>query len=278
VSSRTVPAFAGDATGVKCACADLWSHPLAQLLAGPTLRPGGRELTRQLLGTLGLRAGARALDVGSGTGASLAELREQRLRAFGIDYSRDLAAQAAEQSPVTVGDAELLPFAAASFDAVLAECVLSALPDKHAALQEIHRVLTRHGSLVLTDMTVDGRLPEPLDSVASWVACVGGACSTEGYRSLLREHGFAIDVHEDASAALVSLVDQAARRFAMLQGAMGVGLVEEAWSRFGGQLDGVGLSLSAGGLSELAGTLFAQVRAAIDGRELGYLAITARVV
>jgi arsenite methyltransferase len=269
-----VPAFVGDTSGLKCACADLWSHPFAQLLAGPTLRPGGRELTRRLLGTLGLPAGARVLDVGSGTGASLHEIEEHQWCAFGVDYSRGLAVQAADHAPVAVGDAELLPFAPGSFAAVLVECVMSALPDKHAALGEIRRVLTGGGALVLTDVTVEGRLPEPLHSLASWVACVGGACSTDGYDALLDAHDFTINVQEDAAPALATLVDQTERRFALLQGAMGVGLVDDAWTRFGAAFEPLHPSFLEA-LPELAASLFAQIREAMARGELGYVAITA---
>lgn len=260
---------------IKCTCADLWSHPIAQLLAGPALRPGGRELTRTVLARTGLEPGARVLDVGSGTGATLAELGAHGFAGYGVDYSRVLAAQAVEVRPAVVGDAEALPYRDGAFGAVLAECVLSAVPDKDAALEEARRVLATDGSVILADMVVEAKLPEPLQSVAAWAACVGGALSGDGYEALLRAHGFVPSYRDDASGALSALVDQAERRLAMLRGAIGVGLLEHAEALVGPDLERLGVPTSADGLAALSEVLFAQVRAAVAQRQLGYVAFVA---
>ena len=263
---------------MKCACADLWAHPVAQLLAGPTLRPGGRELTGRVLDHVGLPPGAHVLDLGSGNGATLSELASRRLAAFGVDYSAALAAQAGEIGPVAVGDAEVLPYRAGAFEAVLAECVFSALPDKHAALGEARRVLAAGGSIGLTDVVVNAEFPEPLQSLAAWAACVGGALSGDSYEALLRAHGFAPSLREDASAALAALVSQAERRLAMLRGAMGVGVLDDVGALFGADLDRLGLPTSPLELAGLADVVFAQAREAIERGELGYVALVATLV
>jgi len=260
---------------LKCGCADLWSHPMAQLLAGPALRPGGRALTKQLLAGLALRSGARALDIGSGTGATLAELTDGGLRAFGVDYSAVLAAQATDTGPVAVGDAESLPYAGSAFDAVFIECVLSAVPDKPAALRECRRVLGAGGRLVVTDMTVRGEFPEPLQTLAAWAACVGGACATDTYLTLLRDAGFVVELTMDVTQGLRDLVDQAERRLAMLRGALGVGLLDQAEALVSSELARYGLPVAADGLAALADVLFAQVRGAIDNGDLGYASFVA---
>jgi ubiquinone/menaquinone biosynthesis C-methylase UbiE len=259
---------------LKCACADLWSHPMAQLLAGPALRPGGRALTRSMIGCLALAPDARALDIGSGTGVTLAELTDAGARAFGVDYSGSLAAQAAEASPVAVGDAESLPYLSGTFDAVFVECVLSAVPDKPAALRECRRVLASGGRLVVTDMTVRGEFPEPLQSLAAWAACVGGASSTETYVAMLCEAGFVVESTADATSGLRELVDQAERRLAMLRGALGVGLLEQAGALVG-ELARYGIPVAPDELEALADVLFAQVRGAIDAGDLGYASFVA---
>jgi arsenite methyltransferase len=260
---------------LKCACADLWSHPMAQLLAGPALRPGGRTLTRELLAGLALAQGLRALDIGSGTGATLAELVDGGVRAFGVDYSAVLAAQATDAGPVAVGDAESLPYATGAFDAVFIECVLSAVPDKPAALRECRRVLGAGGRLVVTDMTVRGEFPEPLRTLAAWAACVGGACETDTYVALLRDAGFVVDRTMDVTQGLRDLVDQAERRLAMLRGALGVGLLDQAEALVSSELARYGLPVAADGLAALANVLFDQVRGAIDDGDLGYASFVA---
>ena len=255
---------------LKCACADLWSHPMAQLLAGPALRPGGRTLTRDLLATLALSPGARALDIGSGTGATLSELADVGARPFGVDYSVALAVQALETGPVAVGDAEVLPYRAGAFDAVFIECVLSAVPDKVAALRECRRVLAPGGRLVVTDMTASGEFPDPLRTLAAWAACVGGACATDTYVTLLQDAGFTVEHTTNATQGLRDLVDQAERRLAMMRGALGVGLLEQAEALVSSELGRFGLPVAADGLAALADVLFTQVRGAIDDGDLGY--------
>jgi SAM-dependent methyltransferase len=232
-------------------------------------------LTASILDRLGLHPGARVLDIGSGTGATLEELRSRGLAAIGIDYSPSLASQAADAAPVVVGDGEALPYADRSFDAVFAECVLSAIPDKHACLTQVRRVVTTGGWFVLTDMVVHGRLPDPLQSVAAWAACIGGARSAAEYEALLVEHGLTPVRRQEASAQLTALVAQAQRRFAMIQGALGVGLLRDADALFGPELARLGVAVSDDGLAQLAEVLFAQVRAAITRGELGYVAIVA---
>jgi len=219
---------------------------------------------------LALAPDARALDVGSGTGATLAELTDAGVRAFGVDYSTSLAAQAADASPVAVGDAESLPYLSGAFDAVFVECVLSAVPDKPAALRECRRVMAPGGQLVVTDVTVRGEFPEPLQALAAWAACVGGACSTETYVALLCEAGFVVEDTTDATSGLRELVDQAERRLAMLRGALSVGLLEGAEMLVVGELARYGLPIAPDGLEALADVLFAQVRGAIDAGGLGY--------
>jgi SAM-dependent methyltransferase len=269
------PSLPDAPVALKCACADLWSHPMAQLLAGPALRPGGRSLTRSLISDLALSPDAWALDVGSGTGATLAELAEAGVHGFGVDYSAALATQAVESGPVAVGDAELLPYRTDIFDVVFVECVLSAVPDKPAALRECARVLAPGGRLVVTDVIVRGAFPEPLRTLAAWAACVGGACSPETYLALLRDAGFAIERADDATAGLQDLVDQAERRLAMLRGALSVGLLEHAESLVSGELARYGLPVGPDALAALAEMLFTQVRGSIDAGDLGYASFVA---
>jgi len=270
--SATLPASPPD---LKCACAELWAHPVAQLLAGPALRPGGRALTKRILDRLELTSGVRALDVGSGTGATLVELSDRGAAGIGVDYSAALAGLAHDAAPVAIGDGEALPFATGAFDAVLAECVLSALPDKHVALSEVRRVLRTQGRFVLTDMVVDGEFPEPLRSVAAWAACIGGACTIDEYGALLAAHGFSTTWRIDAGPELRALVDQAQRRLAMLRGADMVGMVRVTDDVFADTLTALGVPLTADAVVQLADLVFDQVRLAVAGGRLGYVALIA---
>ncbi|NIO63969.1 MAG: methyltransferase domain-containing protein, partial [Gammaproteobacteria bacterium] len=79
------------------------------------------------------------------------------------------------------GDAERLPFEDGSFDVVISECSFCTFPDKERAAQEMARVLNRHGRMGMTDVTVSKPLPEDVQSLLAWVACLAGAVSPDIY-------------------------------------------------------------------------------------------------
>ncbi len=249
---------------LKACCAELWAHPGIRLLVGDALRPGGRDLTRHALAGLALPAGSRVLDVGCGTGATLRLLEEQGLRAVGADYSPALAAEAGEIGTTVAGDAERIPFRSAAFDAVLIECVLSAIPGKETAAAELARVVTPNGAVVLSDVTLDGRLPSPLDSFVGWIACAAGALSAGGYASLLEGSGLRIERSEEHRGALMDLVSQARRRLALLQGALGTDVIGADDTGF------------PAGAIELGQALLGQAMEAVDAGTLGYTLLIAR--
>ena len=134
------------------------SGELVPVAAGPPacLRPGGLELTDRLVALAAPAAGGRVLDVGCGGGVTAAHLAERwGLRVTGVDASPGQVARATRERPglhVVTARAEALPFADASYDAVLAECVLSTLADARAALAEMARVLRPDGALLFSDL------------------------------------------------------------------------------------------------------------------------------
>lgn len=275
-SPVAVPVPPADTRAVKACCADLWRHPAVRLLAGRTFRPGGLERTGRVVDRLELERGARVLDVGCGTGATLALLGRRGLAPTGLDYSVELARDASAHAPTVAGDAEALPYADGAFDAVLVECVLSTVPDKAAALAEIRRVLADEGRLGLSDVTLSGAFPEPLRSLVSWVTCIAGALTADGYAGLLAQAGFAVEHREDCREDLAAMVAQVRRRGALLQAALGSGLLADSEEWLEGLLP-PGLALPADAdLAALADTVLAMVAGAVARGELGYTAITAR--
>jgi arsenite methyltransferase len=213
---------------LKACCADLWSHPGIRLLCGEALRPGGADLTVHALEVLALPEGARVLDMGSGPGTTLSLLARSGLRPLGLDYSAALAAESGAVAPSVRADAEHTPFRTGSIDAMFMECVLSAVPDKAAALAEAARVLRPGGSLALSDVLVEGILPALLDSFAGWIACAAGALPASAYVGLLEAAGFVVEMAEDHRSAMAELLAQVARRLALIRGAIRAGLVEVA--------------------------------------------------
>lgn len=101
--------------------------------------------------------GGRVLEVGVGTGISLPQYAPH-LRIFGTDISeamlRKAKARVAELhlrnvEGLAVMDAEKLEFADGAFDVVMAQYVVTAVPNPEAALDEFARVLRPGGELIL---------------------------------------------------------------------------------------------------------------------------------
>lgn len=271
-----LPTAPADGAVVKACCAQVWSHPAVRLLVGDAFRPGGPGLTDRLLDRLALPAGSRVVDVGCGAGATLGLLTTRGLRAVGLEYSPRLAAEAAGRGAVLVGDSERLPLRTGAFAAALMECVLSTLPDKPAALAELHRSLTPGGRLVVTDVTLTGTLDESLSPLLAWVACTAGAASADGYRRLVETTGFEVEQVEDHSPALTALVATVRRRLALLRGAAAAGILPDGQelTRQAGRL-GIDLPRDTDPAA-FGDTLLDHVVGAVEAGDLGYVAVIAR--
>ena len=211
------------ADAVAACCSTVYGSPVAELLVGDSLHPGGLESTRDLLRSSRLGPGARLLDVGCGLGASAqVAATEFALRVDGVDASGPAIARArarAEGSRIHWTTAALpdLPFENAEFDAVLAECVLSTV-DRPTALIEVARVLRPGGALLLSDVEVDG---EPIPALGHRV--IGAAlCVTDAWRpgemdARLPEAGFRITGRWDRSASILALIDRIESRLALVR-------------------------------------------------------------
>ena len=111
-----------------------------------------RLLSPQMADLAGVQAGQRALDVGCGPGALVAEL-VTRLGPSGVsavDPSEQFVAAARGRNPgveVRQASAESLPFPDGGFDAALAQLVVHFMSDPVAGLREMARV-TRPAGVV----------------------------------------------------------------------------------------------------------------------------------
>ncbi len=129
---------------------------------GEWLRPGDGAIVKELFERSGLRLGSLVLDVGCGSGESLAWVERHGFVGMGVDCDERALAVAASRvvSALFHGDGAHLPLADACVDAVLSECSLSLMPDRRAALVEWARVLRPTGILLLADLewpSHDGR-------------------------------------------------------------------------------------------------------------------------
>lgn len=250
---------------LKHCCASAYAHPLVSLVLGDAWHPGGRDLTRRLGQLLALSPKDVVVDVAAGQGTSACLLAAQfGCRVQGIDYGATQVAKATERAAreglsqrVTFveGDAEVLPLADNSADAVVCECALCTFPDPERAVREWSRILRPGGRVGLADVTRQGALPEELDGLAGWVGCLAGARSLEDYRDLLASEGFEVRTVEDRSEDLAAL---AAR----------IGQALSAWLQFQGPKAGLPWS------PEDVRNMVDRVSEAVSSRRLGYGLLT----
>jgi ubiquinone/menaquinone biosynthesis C-methylase UbiE len=111
------------------------------------------RLVEPLLDAVAARGGVRLLDVATGPGYAAARAAERGTSVVGVDISAEMVALARTLHPpldFQVANAEALPFADDSFDAVVANFALLHLPHPEVAVTEFARVLAPGGRLAVT--------------------------------------------------------------------------------------------------------------------------------
>ena len=130
---------------------DRWA-PIYDLVFGAVFATGRREAV-----TAAERIGGRVLEVGVGTGISLPRYGRST-RVVGVDISDSMLVKARQRArrigpdriDIEVGDAEDLRFADDEFDVVVAQYVVSAVPNPERALDEFARVVRPGGEIIIT--------------------------------------------------------------------------------------------------------------------------------
>jgi arsenite methyltransferase len=150
---------------------------------------------------LDLQTAETIVDLGSGAGID-ALIAARKVgpggKVIGVDMTPEMLAAArknaatagVDQVDFREGRLESLPVDDASVDAVTSNCVINLVPDKKLVFQEIARILRPGGRLVVSDIVLDGDLPDAIrESVLAHVGCVAGAERKERYFEMLSEAG-----------------------------------------------------------------------------------------
>lgn len=168
-----------------------------------------RAQAESLLRQLGLREGAKLLDLGAGTGwpgiflakesgceVCLVDLPEIGLK---VAEKRALDEGIAEQVSVQISDAADLPFEAASFDAISHSDLLCCLVRKQDVLHQCRNVIRPEGKMAFTVISIAPNLSKP--RYARAVANAPEFVETESnYQSLLQQTGWRVDQMSDLTS------------------------------------------------------------------------------
>jgi SAM-dependent methyltransferase len=150
-----------------------------------------------------LHAGEHVVDCGSGAGVDAliaARLVGPAGHVVGVDMTPEMLAKArasaAEAGLRNVefreGFLERLPVESSWADVVISNGVLNLVPDKAAALAEMHRILRPGGRLQLADIVLARPVSEiSKQDVSLWTGCIAGGVLEDELRELLAGAGFA---------------------------------------------------------------------------------------
>jgi len=153
----------------------------------------------------GIQPGHSVLDLGSGAGNDCFVARAlvgETGYVAGIDFTDAMILKARENArklgydnvDFIQGDIENLPVKWGVVDVVISNCVLNLVPDKSKAFSEIFRVLKHGGHFCISDVVLQGELPQGLkDDAVMYAGCVSGALPREEYLDIIKASGF-IDV------------------------------------------------------------------------------------
>ncbi len=149
-----------------------------------------------------IKEGNMVVDLGSGAGNDAFVAREitgPTGKVLGLDMTPAMIEKARENADklgfnnveFRLGDIEAMPIGGNQADVVVSNCVLNLVPDKKKAFSEIFRILKPGGHFSISDVVVQGQLPDGLRNDAEMYAgCVAGAILKDDYLELIRQAGF----------------------------------------------------------------------------------------
>jgi arsenite methyltransferase len=149
-----------------------------------------------------IKKGDFVVDLGSGAGNDCFIARHETGetgKVIGIDFTPKMIEKARMNAEARgfnnvefrEGDIEHIPITSNIADVIVSNCVLNLVPNKDGVFKEIFRVLKPGGHFSISDVVVEGSLPEGLRKDAEMYAgCVSGAIQKEVYLELIHTNRF----------------------------------------------------------------------------------------
>lgn len=149
-----------------------------------------------------IKKGDYVIDLGSGAGNDCFVARHEtgaEGKVLGIDFTESMIRKARENAEklgfhnveFRYGDIEDMPVSDNVADVVVSNCVLNLVPNKPKVIAEIFRVLKPGGHFSISDIVLEGDLPEALrEDAEMYAGCVAGAIQKETYLDYIKEAGF----------------------------------------------------------------------------------------
>ena len=149
-----------------------------------------------------IKKGDVVIDLGSGAGNDAFIARHETGetgKIIGIDFTPAMIERARKNTEVRgfnnvefrQGDIDDMPVTSNKADVIVSNCVLNLVPNKHKVFSEIYRVLKPGGHFSISDIVLEGELPEKWKQMAElYAGCVSGAIQKKEYLGIIEEAGF----------------------------------------------------------------------------------------
>jgi len=149
-----------------------------------------------------IKPGNVVIDLGSGAGNDAFVARHETGETgivIGIDFTPAMIDKARNNAELRgfnnvefrQGDIEKMPVASNIADVIVSNCVLNLVPNKDAVIKEMYRVLKPGGHFSISDIVLEGELPNEIKEAAEMYAgCVAGAIQKQVYSELIEANGF----------------------------------------------------------------------------------------
>jgi arsenite methyltransferase len=149
-----------------------------------------------------IKPGDTVVDLGSGAGNDCFIARSivgDGGRIIGLDMTEAMIAKARSNASklgftnveFRLGEIENIPIEDNTADVVVSNCVMNLVPNKQKSFAETFRIIKHGGHFSISDIVLQGELPEELRKEAAlYAGCISGAVQKEEYLRVIKEAGF----------------------------------------------------------------------------------------